>query len=45
MRNSAKLKLLGIFVTIIFVISGCSDPEKSKVEHFNKGMEYVQKRG
>ena len=45
MRNFAKsLKLLGILFMIILFISGCSNPEKSKVEHFNKGMEYVKKQ-
>ncbi len=46
MFNSAKsMKLLAVFFTIILLVSGCSDPEKKKVEHYNKGMEYTEKEG
>ena len=38
-----SLKLLAVIFTIALLFSGCSDPEKKKVAHYNKGMEYVEK--
>ena len=45
MLNSVQdsLKLLAVIFTIVLLVSGCSDPEKKKVKHYNKGMEYVEK--
>ena len=42
-NSTNSLKLLAIFFTIVLLIPGCSDPEKKKVEHYKKGMEYVEK--
>jgi len=44
MLNPIKnLKLLAVFFTIVFLVSGCSDPEKKKAAHHEKGIEYVEK--
>ena len=42
MRHStSSFKLLAVLFAVLILVLGCSDPEKTKVEHYNKGMEYV----
>ena len=41
--SSNRIKLIAVIFVTIVLFMGCSDPEKKKVEHFKKGMEYVEK--